>query len=128
MPLEVDLDRVRAVLGIGFDEGAAWFSLDEKETPFAPQKSPGHRALLLRKWSWGPVAWVVARSRTSNAGLQHSPHDHKADFPACWLNSRALIVTDWCFTVQRKLLNSDSYMCAEPDASISAAVLVCPCP
>ncbi len=126
--LDLDLDRVRAALGIGYDEAGAWFSVDEAETPFAPQKSPGHRALLLRRWTQGPAVWVVARSRTSRSGMEHSSHGHRSEYPRCWLTQSARIVTARPFTVRRSLLTGATYMCAEPDPAVSAAVLACPCP
>lgn len=126
--LRADLDRVRAALGLGYDEGYAWFSVDEAQTPFAPHKTPGRRALLLVRWSQGPAVWVAARSRTSNTGLLHDPHDHRAEFAACWLSEPARIVTSKLFTVRRSLLCATTYMCSEPHAAVAEAVLASPCP
>jgi hypothetical protein len=128
VPLDMDFDALRSALGIGYEEGVAWFSVDEAATSFAPQKSPGERAVVLRRWSWGPSAVVYARSTASGNGYVHAPHDHTAEFPACWLNRQARIVCGVPLTVQRSVLNQQSYMCAEPHHQATQAVMAGRCP
>lgn len=119
----IDVARIRAALGFGFDEGAAWFSVDERETGFAPQKSPGHRAILLACWSSGPVVVVYARSASSKEGVESPPHRHRPEFPSCWLSKHARVVTSYPLAVRRGLLTDDSYMCSEPYQGVTTAVL-----
>lgn len=125
----MDVSLIRAKLGIGPEAGVAWFSLDEADVGFAPQKSPKHRAIVVRAWRANhPMTWVFARSRTSRHGWHHEPHHHETEFSRCWLNEPASIVTTWPLTVKTQLLDDTSSMCAEPDQATTAAVLAAPLP
>ena len=124
----IDVAHIRAALGIGFEAGTAWFSLDEADVPFAPQKTPGQRAVVLRRWREGPVVHVYARSTTSRYGLVHVRHDHREEFPTCWLAKRARIVLARALPVKRRCLSDESYMCAEPDPAVTTAVMNAYCP
>lgn len=125
----MDVSLIRAKLGIGPEAGVAWFSLDEADVGFAPQKTPKHRAVIVRAWrANSPMTWVFARSRSSRNGWEHDAHAHTAEFARCWLNEPARIVTTWPLTVKSQLLDSTSSMCAEPDEAASAAVLAAPVP
>jgi len=119
----IDVDQVREVLRMGYGEGTDWFSVDESDTAFAPHKSPGRRAVLLRTWTWGPSARVLPRSLSSRTGIVHDAHDHSGEFPDCWITSEARIVCK-VLTVRRSILTSASYMCSEPDAGITAKAML----
>jgi hypothetical protein len=125
----MDVSLIRAKLGIGPEAGVAWFSLDEADVGFAPQKSPGHRAVIVRAWrATDPMTYVFARSRTSRRGWDHDPHNHASEYARCWLHEKAKIVTTWPLTVKTQLLNDESSMCPEPDEAATAAVLAAPVP
>lgn len=128
MPPPLDLSHVRDALGIGFEAGTAWFSLDEADAKFAPQKSPGHRAVILRRWRQAPIVYVYARSASSAVGLVHQPHTHQRSFPNCWLRRTARIVWGRHLAVKRSCLTEAAYMCAEPDPAVTAAVMSAYCP
>lgn len=122
--LPMDVSEVRRRLNIAPTAGSAWFSVDEKEVAFAPHKTPGHRAVILRDWPEnGPLAWVFARSKTSSSGLSHLPHQHKAEYPHCWLAQRAKIVTALPLTIKKSALDHSTAMCEESDQAITFAVM-----
>lgn len=125
----MDVSHIRAKLGMGPEPGVAWFSLDEADVGFAPAKSPGHRAVIVRSWRPNsPMTWVFARSRTSRKGWAHAAHSHTSEFERCWLNEPARIVTDWPLTVKSQLLDGANSMCAEPHQPTTEAVLAAPIP
>lgn len=125
----MDVSLIRAKLGIGPEAGVAWFSLDEADVGFAPQKSPRHRAVIVRHWQANaPMTYVFARSMSSDEGWAHDPHRHKSEYQKCWLNERAKIVTTWALSVKSQLLDSAASMCPEPDEATTAAVLAAPIP
>jgi hypothetical protein len=123
----LDVAHVRAALGFGYDVGAAWFSIDEKDAKFAPQKT-GKRAVVLRQWSEGPIVQAFARSRTSTTGIVNPPHGHRREFAACWLGDEGRIVVAVRLPLARSLFTDSTYMCAEPDEATIAQVLAAPCP
>lgn len=125
----MDVSLIRAKLGIGPEAGVAWFSLDEADVGFAPQKSPRHRAVIVRAWrATDPMTYVFARSRSSRRGWEHDAHQHTEEYEKCWLTKRAKIVTNWPLTVKTQLLDDIHSMCAEPDEKVTAAVLAAPVP
>jgi hypothetical protein len=125
----VDVSAIRAKLGIGPEAGVAWFSLDESDVGFAPHKSPGHRAVIVRDWSpTRPLTWVFARSKSSRNGFLHDPHRHSNDYPRCWLEERARIVLSCPLTVKSRLLDHQTSMCPEPDQDATDAVMGTPIP
>lgn len=121
--LEIDLDRVRAALGIGYTEGEAWFSLAEETVGFAPHKRGGHRAVILRRHGRGPVATVFARTSQEGSGCCNPPHDHVTEFSRCWLNLHGDIVLAVPLQIPASEICQNNYMCAEPDEATTRAVL-----
>jgi hypothetical protein len=120
----MDVTEIRRRLNFSPAAGAAWFSVDEKELAFAPHKSPGHRAVVVRLWPENsPLAWVFARSATSANGLDHDPHCHTAEYPRCWLELSAKIVTRLPLTVKKSSLDHNTAMCEEPDEAITRKLL-----
>lgn len=120
----MDVSEIRRRLNIGPNAGVAWFSVDEKEVAFAPHKSPGHRAVVVRHWpDNSPLAWVFARSATSSTGVHHAQHDHKVEYPRCWLARTAKIVTNVPLTIKKSTLDHTTAMCEEPDEAITRHLL-----
>jgi hypothetical protein len=122
----IDLDALRALLGLGPTEGEAWFQLPDQDLGFARHKK-GNRALLLRRWGAGPIATVLPRTTSHHHGEPLNPaHDHRRDFPNCWLDQDAWIVTRYPINVAKPDLNDRTRMCTEDHAPTIAAVLACP--
>lgn len=123
----MDVSEIRKRLQIAPRPGIAWFSVNETHLAFAPHKAPGHRAVVLRTWpANSPLAIVFARSTTSRTGINHGPHEHKQEFPRCWLNRNARIVVEWPLSARKSLLDRKTAMCEEPDADITRRVLQVP--
>jgi hypothetical protein len=125
----MDVSEIRRRLNIAPTAGAAWFSVDEGELAFAPHKSPGHRAVVVRSWPTNsPLAWVFARSTTSSSGIDHTPHGHTPEYPRCWLDLSAKIVTKLPLTIKKSTLDHNTAMCEEPDPAITSQLLSVPVP
>jgi hypothetical protein len=120
----MDVSEIRRRLNIAPAVGAAWFSVDERELAFAPHKSPGRRAVVVRSWpDNSPLAWVFARSTTSSNGIDHQPHSHEPEYPRCWLALAAKIVTTLPLTIKKSTLDHNTAMCEEPDEAITRHLL-----
>lgn len=120
----MDVSEIRRRLNIPPVAGVAWFSVDEKEVAFAQHKSPRHRAVILRSWpDSSPLAWVFARSTSSSNGIEHEAHDHSYEYPSCWIENPARIVTTVPLTIKKSMLDHQTAMCAEPDELIVTALL-----
>lgn len=114
------LDDLRAALGFGPTEGEAWFSLPESIAAFAPTK-PNHRAVILYRWTTGPIATLYARTSSTEHPLTNPPHNHRSTYPSCWLDRTGWIVTRCTLPIDKTHLTDDTRMCTEEDsATISA--------
>ena len=121
------LDGLRARLGLGPPEGEAWFHLPERELPFAPQKD-GTRALVLRRWpESGPLATVYARTTQKHGNEPLNPaHNHRSEWPSCWLSVDAWIVTRYPLPVSKGKLCDANRLCSEDHQPTVDAVMAGP--
>lgn len=115
------LDDLRAALGFGPTEGEAWFDLPEQTAGFATQKTRT-RAVILYRWSNGPIATLFARTSTRKQPLTNPPHTHQDEFPDCWLRKEGWIVTARPLPIDKTHLTDDTRMCTEDDPATIAAL------
>lgn len=121
-----DLDFLRAQLGFGPSEGESWFSVDPRVCGFGVHKKR-KRAVVLREWGHGALAVVFARTTQQDSKSAPSPaHSHRSEFPACWLDMDAWIVTRLPLPVAKKELVQKNRMCTEPHQQTVEAVLAAP--
>ena len=122
-----DLDFLRAQLGFGPSEGESWFSVDPRTCGFGVHKD-GKRAVVLREWGQGALAVVFARTtQPDRRSVRNPAHSHRSEFPACWLERDAWIVTRLPLPVAKKELVQRNRMCIEPHQQTVEAVLAAPC-
>lgn len=119
-----DLSNLAQMLNMGPPIGEAWFEQTESVVGFAPQKPNAMRPVVLRHWpDTGPVAYVFARSSKRDRVEVHSPgHDHRTEWPKCWLREDGNIVISRPLPVPKDALDEVHRLCSEDDQGTIDAV------
>lgn len=102
----------------------AWFQQTEAIVGFAPQKPNAMRPIILRHWApSGPLAYVFARtSSLERAEVRNPAHDHREEWPKCWLRDDGNIVVSRPLPVLKDALDPTHRLCSEDDQTTIDAV------
>lgn len=119
-----DLSDLAGLLNMGPPVGEAWFQQTEAVVGFAPQKPNDKRPVIVRHWpSSGAIAYVFARtSKDYSVEVPNPAHDHRHDWPKCWLGEDGNIVVSRPLPVPKDALDEAHRMCSEGDQNTIDAV------
>lgn len=120
-----DLSDLAGLLNMGPPVGEAWFAQTESIVGFAPQKPSAKRPIVLRHWpSTGAIAYVFARtSSLDRVEVPNPGHDHRDEWPKCWLRDDGSIVVSRPLAVPKDALDETHRLCSDDDGSTIAAVM-----
>lgn len=117
----MNLQDLRELLLGGYPIGT-WFYVSSEHSKFATGKGLHFRPyVLVLPWETNhPIAQCRPRSATDQKGLKHAAHDaeHSA---TCRVRKSGFIVNQ-LVPVASSAINSRSFSCFEPDASVIAAI------
>jgi hypothetical protein len=119
-----DLSDLAGLLNMGPPVGEAWFEQTESIVGFAPQKPTAKRPIILRHWpDSGAIAYVFARTSSLDRVEVNNPgHDHRQEWPKCWLRDRGSIVVSRPLPVPKDALDEAHRLCSEHDQRTIDAV------
>ncbi|RNM13007.1 hypothetical protein [Nocardioides pocheonensis] len=112
-----DLSDLAGLLNMGPPAGEAWFEQTESIVGFAPQKPTAKRPIILRHWpDSGAIAYVFARtSNLDRVEVNNPGHDHRQEWPKCWLRDVGSIVVSRPLPVPKDALDEPHRLCSESD-------------
>lgn len=121
----LDLSGLAGLLNMGPPVGDSWFAQTESIVGFAPQKASANRPIILRHWpSSGAIAYVFARtSRLDRVEVLNPGHDHRDEWPKCWLRDDGSIVVSRPLPVPKDALDETHRLCSDDDSSTIEAVM-----
>ena len=119
-----ELSDLARLLNMGPPAGEAWFEQTESVVGFAPQKPNANRPVILRHWpSSGAIAHVFARtSSLDRVEVLNPGHDHRGDWPRCWLRDDGSIVVSRPLPVPKDALDEAHRLCSDDDPRTIEAV------
>ena len=121
----LDLSGLAGLLNMGPPEGESWFAQTESIVGFAPQKASANRPIILRhRPSSGAIAYVFARtSSLDRVEVLNPGHDHRDEWPKCWLRDDGSIVVSRPLPVPKDALDETHRLCSDDDDSTIEAVM-----
>lgn len=120
----IGLSDLAGLLNMGPPVGEAWFEQTESVVGFAPQKPNANRPIILRHWpNSGAIAYVFARtSSLDRVEVPNPGHDHRSEWPRCWLRDDGNIVVSRPLPVPKDALDEAHRLCSEDHQSTIDAV------
>ena len=102
----------------------AWFQQTEAVVGFARGKDSANRPIIVRHWpSSGPIAYVFARtSNLDQIDVQNPGHDHREEWPRCWLQNDGNIVVSQPLPISKDALDEAHRLCLDDDPATIDAV------